>query len=289
MLLAFLLAVGWVLLPDTDVRQFRRNLENGAFVDLERMWSQWLDLSQESRSSGSLLATRQIMRAKFLTAVEQVLLAYRQGDETVYEKDWERAASLAGHALALEPDDATRGGLRLCEGHIARIHGTEYHRAADLNQAVGKFLEAQRLLPQSTDPQLGLAQVYLNGLKDVDKGERALNQAGWMGYTIGNRENLQLAEGYRDRGGRLFFDSRNLRGLPPEREQLERAQKDYERALQLYRKTGLPGADASMATVQSALDNVNARLLEIDRPKTPAKAKPKRAAPNARKKTPAPG
>ena len=48
----------------------------------------------------------------------------------VYEKDWKRARTMAAHALAVDPDDAVRGKLRLTEGHIARINGTAHRNAA---------------------------------------------------------------------------------------------------------------------------------------------------------------
>src|SRR6202040_769310 len=110
----------------------------------------------------------------------------------VYEKDWERARTMAAHALAVEPDNTVRGKLRLAEGHISPINGASHRSVQELNTAVEQFTEAQRLMPQSPDPQLGLARVYVYGLKDIDKAYEALQQAQRRGYQLGDREKSQL-------------------------------------------------------------------------------------------------
>ena len=128
---------------------------------------------------------------------------------------------MAARALAVDPDDTVRGKVRLCEGHLARINGTSHRSAQELNVAVEKFNEAQRLLPKSPDPELGLARVYVYGLKDIDKGYEALQEAQHRGYPLGNREKSLLADGYRDRADRRWWDSRNVRGLPAEKDQIQ--------------------------------------------------------------------
>src|ERR1039458_8229292 len=70
----------------------------------------------------------------------------------------------------------------LCEGQIDRINGVSHHNAAVLNEAVQKFEEAQQALPGSPDPELGLAGVYVYGLKDIDKAYAALQEAERHGY-----------------------------------------------------------------------------------------------------------
>ena len=119
----------------------------------------------------------------------------------------------------------------------SRASTARAHRsAAELNDAVEKFNEAQRLLPNSPDPALGLARVYVYGLHDIDSAYQALQQAEKHGHPLGNREKAQLADGYRDRADRLFWDSRNVRDLPQEKDQIQRARQDYQRALELYRE-----------------------------------------------------
>ena len=192
--------------------------------------------------------------------------AYRNNEsQLIYEKDWERARTMAGRALAVDPDTRVRGKQLLCEGHLARINGFSHRSSQELNTAVEKFNEAQRLLPKSPDPELGLARVYVYGLKDIDNGYEALQQAQRRGYQLGNREKSLLADGYRDRADRLWWDSRNVRGLPAEKDQIQRAADDYKRAEELYQGISPWGKSLlNMTRVRVSLESVNFRLHEID-------------------------
>ena len=177
---------------------------------------------------------------------------------------------MAAHALAVDPDDSVRGKLRICEAHLARINGTSHRSAQELNLAVEKFDEAQKLLPKSPDPELGLARVYVYGLKDIDKGYAALQEAQRRGHPLGNREKSLLADGYRDRGDRLWWDSRNVRGLPAEKDQIQSAADDYKRSEELYQGVSPWGkAIVNMARVRLSLESVNFRLHEIEQQQPP--------------------
>ena len=194
-----------------------------------------------------------------------MIAAYRSDSQTVYEKDWEHARTMAARALAVDPDDAARGRLRLAEGHIARINGTAHNSSSDLNTAVGKFGEAQHLMPNSPDPQLGLARVYVYGLKDVDRAYQAFQGAAKLGYPLGNREKLQLADGYRARGDREWWDSRDVRGTPQEKGDIQRVEDDYKRAFDLYRQVVPYGnSSGAMARVGLNLVGVEFRLHQLD-------------------------
>jgi tetratricopeptide (TPR) repeat protein len=207
-----------------------------------------------------------LVKQKFVSAADHVIDTYRTNEsQAVYEKDWERAKAAAARALAVDPEDGVRGKLRICEGHLARINGTTHRSAEELNLAVEKFTEAARLLPKSPDPELGLARVYVYGLKDIDKGYEALQQAQRRGYPLGNREKSLLADGYRDRGDRLWWDSRNVRGLPPEKDQIQRAADDYKRAEELYQGISPWGKSiVNVVRMRASLESVNFRLHQIE-------------------------
>ncbi len=115
------------------------------------------------------------------------------------------------------------------------------------------------------DPYLGLAGIYVYDLNDMDKAEDALEKAANYGHPAGNREKAQLADGYRRRGDRTWKDSRQFTAVPDqEKEYLERAKKDYQRALDLYQEIGLWG-DAGTRRVQTmqSLEAVEDRLHEL--------------------------
>jgi len=207
-----------------------------------------------------------------------VIDTYRNNEtQTVHEAEWQRARAMLLHALSADPDDRmVHGKLRLAEGHLARINGTSHLSAAELNEAIEKFVEAQQYMPQSPDPALGLARVYVYGLKDIDRAAQAFDQAVNHGYKLGNREKSQLADGYRERADRLWWDSRNVRGLPQEKDQVQRAADDYKRALDLYQQSAPYGnANTRVGQVESSLESVNFRLAAIEQ-EAQASASPER-------------
>src|ERR1022692_899168 len=246
-------------------QQLAREIEAEQLTDLDQIWARWTELSKGNASSYLLHAPRKAVRQKFVAAADHVIDTYRNNEsQLIYEKEWEHARTMAARALAVDPDDSVRGKLRLTEGHLARINGTSHRSAQELSLAVEKFDEAQKLLPGSPDPELGLARVYVYGLKDIDKGYEALQEAQKRGYALGNREKSLLADGYRDRGDRLWWDSRNVRGLPPEKDQIQRAADDYKRAEELYQGISPWGKSiVNLVRVRLSLESVNYRLHEI--------------------------
>jgi tetratricopeptide (TPR) repeat protein len=248
-------------------QEFEHDVRAEQIADPSQVWDRWTELSQGNSSSLLLRGPRKAAEEKFVAAADHVIDTYRNNDaQPVYENDWQRARTMLLHALSVDPGDKTlHGKLRVCEGHLARINGISHHNAVELNDAVGKFGEAQQLLPRSPDPALGLARAYVYGLKDVDKASAAFHQAEANGYELGNRERSQLADGYRERADRTFWDSRNVRGLPQEKEQIQQAASDYQRALDLYQKSaGWGSASMRIVQVQTSIESVNTRLQQID-------------------------
>jgi tetratricopeptide (TPR) repeat protein len=246
-------------------QQLERQIQTEQLTDLDQIWNRWTELSKASPSSLLLHGPRKVVKQKLVDGADRVIGLYRNSDaQPVYEKDWERARTLLARALEVDPDDTVRGKLRLVEGHLARINGTAHHDGSQLLVAVDDFRQAEHLLPKSPDPELGLARVYVQGLKDIDKAYAALQEAQRRGYQLGNREKLQLADGYRERADRTFWDSRNVRGLPQEKDEVEHAADDYKRALELYQGIApYGGSNAGIVRVQSSLESVNFRLSEI--------------------------
>ncbi|PWU07614.1 MAG: hypothetical protein C5B51_09770 [Terriglobia bacterium] len=265
-----LLYGAWVVVSEYYLwkhgQQLQREVETEQITDPDQIWNKWTELSKGNSSSLLLGGSRKLVKRRLLAAADHVISEYRNGD-IVYEKDWMRARTMAARALAVDPDDAARGKLRIAEGHLARINATAHPSLAEYNLAVEKFTEAQQLLPKSPDPELGLARVYVYGLKDIDRAYQVLQQAEKLGYPIGNRERAQLADGYRARADRTWWDSRSVRGLPQEKDQIQRVQDDYKQALQLYQQIAPYGnANDGIVKVEKSLDSVNSRLQQIEQP-----------------------
>jgi len=271
----------WVVASDWRLyskgQDFERQVETERITGLDQIWKGWMELSNGHSSSWLLRGPRIAAKGRFLAAAERVIGAYRNDSQQLYEGDWRRARTYLSHALEIDPDETTRGYLRLCDGHLARINGTAHRDAASLNRAVEAFEESQKQLPASPDPQLGLARVYAYSLKDVDKANDALNQAKKRGYELGNRDYSMLADGYRDRADRGWADSRNVRGQPQEKDQVARAEQDYQTALNLYRQIapwGGANTQSQIQRVENSLDAVRLRLMQMDQTQPPAEAAP---------------
>ena len=166
-------------------QELERQVETEQVTDLGTIWDRWTELSAGHASSWLLRGPRNVVKQKFEEAAGRTIASYRDNEKPLYEADWRRARTYLSHALAVDPDNATRGELRLCDGHIARINGTVHLNAALLDEAVRDFDEAQSLLPRSPDPELGLARVYVYGLKDIDKASEALKQAAKLRLQTG--------------------------------------------------------------------------------------------------------
>ena len=249
-----------------NAQGFENAIATEQVTDPNEIWNRWLELSRGNASSFYLRGARKVVGQKQVDAANRVIASYRN-TEAVYENGWKGAREELMHALLLDPDDEVRGRLRLVEGHIARVNGETRHRQGDLDDALDKFTEAERLLPGSPDPPLAETRMEVQDLKDYDRGYTALQAAEKHGYTGGSRERQQLADGYRERANRAFWDSRNVRDLPQEKDLVVRARDDYQRALDLYQSIAPYGnSSSSLQTVQESLDSVNFRLNEIEHP-----------------------
>jgi hypothetical protein len=135
---------------------------------------------------------------------------------------------------------------------------------------VTAFREAAELRPNWPDPFLGLARTFIYGLEDVDRGADALTQAQRLGYTPGDRETTQLADGYRARGDALTRTARTLAGLAQEQDYLTRAVEAYRQALDLYAKVvSFADVARTMRMTQRALGLVEQRIALLSRPPLP--------------------
>lgn len=242
----------------------KRDIDSEQITDPAQIFNRWTELSKGNPSSLLLHGPRMAVKQKLVDAADRVIAESRVDGQPVYEKDWDRARTLLADALRVDPADSVRGKLRLCEAQVARINGISHRDPKTLEDAVEEFTEAERLLPKSPDPWLGLARTYVYGLKDVDKASEAFQEAARRGYELGPREKLYLADGYLARADRLYWDSHTMRGLPQERDQVERAAKDYKEALDLYQSiVPYPRAANGVARAQTSLESANFRLQEI--------------------------
>lgn len=241
----------------------RRELETERLTDMSEAWTRYQALANRNYLPLVLHGTRRAVLERLTAVADRTINDYRSSDApAVMENDWVRAQQTLSRALDLNPSDKEiRGKLYLAEGHLNRIRGTSRASGKLLNEARAKFDGARELLPKSPDPYLGLARLYVYSLKDVEKAEEALRAADKRGYEPGRREKAQLADGYRDRAERLLKEADRATGLPEEKDYLERARNDFERAEELYRGiVPFGGSAASLRRVLDYADHVELRL-----------------------------
>ena len=175
---------------------------------------------------------------------DRVIDNYRLPRPTVREAQWATTRANLARAVAASPGDSRlRAALRYCDGHLHRINGEARKRRGEaaaaqvsFTEAVAAFREAAEIRKNWADPFLGLARTFIYGLEDLDRGADALKRAEELGYTLGDRETAQLADGYRARGDALARTAATLRGMTQEVDYLTRAAEAYREALTLYSK-----------------------------------------------------
>lgn len=253
-----------------DAGQLKTDLQTERMTNLDQAWTRYEALDKRTHVPLFLWGAERALKNRLVSTADETIAEYRNSDApSVYEPQWLQARNELARALQLAPDDSgIKGRLRLCEGHIDRIEAGPLRAAARqkrLNTAINKFGEAAELLKHSPDPYLGLANVYIYDLNDLQRAEDALNQAAHNGHPIGNRETAQLADGYRRRADRTWRQSRGLTVMPgEERDYLDRARQDYIHAQDLYQQAGLFG-DAARNRLQAfqGEQKVEARLTQL--------------------------
>ena len=199
---------------------------------------------------------------------DRIIANYRTPTPTVRETQWKMAREALEQALASDPTDAQlKGALRYCEGHLHRIngearktHGRNAEAQHEFTDAVAAFREAAELRPAWPDPFLGLMRTFIYGLEDVDRGADALKQAQRRGYTAGERETVQLADGYRSRALAFAHTARTLSGTAAEQDYLWRAADAYRQAIDLYsRVLGYADAPRNLRAAQHGLEQIEQR------------------------------
>jgi tetratricopeptide (TPR) repeat protein len=236
-------------------------------------WDQYDALTRGSLGIGVISLERALAQQTGMLG-ERVIANYRSALPTVRETQWRLAREALARAVSAVPSARLKAALRYCDGHLHRIDG-EARKARgqtveaqqEFTDAVTAFREAAELRPKWPDPFLGLARTFIYGLEDVDRGADALTQAQRLGYTPGDRETTQLADGYRARAETLARTARTLGGLAQEQEYLTRAAEAYRRALDLYAKViGFADVARTMRLTQRALGQVEHRIADLSQP-----------------------
>ena len=276
-----LLALGLVLNEyAVGVRAARiaRDVPTRELDGLAGVWDEYDNLRARSSFHVAVLGLERALVRQSSALADRVIANYRSPLPTVRETQWKMAREALAHAASVAPGDSrVRATLRYCDGHIHRINGEARKarkRTAEAQQefteAVAAFREAAELRQNWPDPFLGLMRTFIYGLEDVDRGADALQQAQRLGYTAGDRETVQLADGYRSRGDSFAQTARSLADMPQEQEYLTRAADAYRQAVDRYSKAiGYADVPRSLRQAQRGLAQVERRVAELSGARRP--------------------
>jgi serine/threonine protein kinase len=214
--------------------------------------------------SGKILDS---MNRGYIAEGDAILVRFRTG--TVRAAEWQTVREL--YERARENDlhsDAIKGRLRLAEAHLKRIEAHGEKNADAIAASVALFEEAEKLLPRSPDPWLGVAIIELYNHRDPERAEEALGQARERAFdfTGENRWVSMLAECYRQRADILATEALKISGTLPDKaqERLERAIDFDQKAIDWYAKIPLYGSSLnSIQQCRSRIDQLKARLEQM--------------------------
>ncbi|HEY2153057.1 MAG TPA: serine/threonine-protein kinase [Vicinamibacterales bacterium] len=261
-------------------------------VELEGVGGAWERYRALSAQSLRITTARleDALTSQTVMLADRIIGNYRTPAPTVREAQWKMAREALAQALAVNPNDSQlKGALRYCDGHLHRINGearkTHKQNAEaqhEFVEAVSAFRESAELRPAWPDPFLGLMRTFIYGLEDVDRGADALKQAQRLGYSAGERETVQLADGYRSRALAFARTARTVSGRAVERTYLARSAEAYRQAIDLYSKAlGYADAPRSLRSAQRGLEQLDQRKRELsgvpgrsERPPAPRLAAP---------------
>ncbi|MBV9267053.1 MAG: serine/threonine protein kinase [Acidobacteriaceae bacterium] len=239
----FVLGVG-VLMPAAYLYRFHRASEAlKAAQDyvardpaaIASDWNLFQQLQKESHFLGRFSPVREVaepLRARFVSTADKILGDYRSSASSAPERfDWNKAQLCLRHALEINPSDAAaRGRLALCNAYGIL---TKHPRLPEASASIQQFNEAERLLPHSPDPHLGLARLYVYAYKNVEPGIAELRKAESLGYHMGAKEAAEEADGYLYRAQWEFLRARYTVPQAAQKRWLTMAEADVARARKL--------------------------------------------------------
>ncbi len=251
-------------------RDLRVSVATGQGSEMHTHWERYQELAGRSLLGIGLMGVRTPLKERLLAQADRVIAGYRQDEPAVREAQWRSAATWLTDALHIDPGNrSATARLRYCEGQLLRIDAEARRRRKQpagevLQEAAARFQEAARLDTRWPDPHLALARNYVYGFDNVDAALTAMREAEQRGYRPGNRELMQLADGYRNRADRMRREAAVAGMREQERACLKRADDDYTQAIDIYGKAiGFGEASGAMRLSQARRDEVRRRLDEL--------------------------
>jgi len=246
--------------------------------EINRDWDLLQRVQRQNAFLGGLSPANHLaanVRAALLQAGNEVIERYRNNsDPRIQDFDWPKAELCFTHLIEMDRGDrAAQGKLALCHGYENLEHAAQ--------QAQTDFETAASLIPQSPDPHLGLARIYVYSLKNIGKAMAELHEAQRLGFEPGPREAEEEADGYRFRATTELDEARRdgPKNSAAEKRHLRLAERDFDRARQLYEPIeGFSNVSLALRQVddddrarQGLAEALNKKMKPVKRPRRVAR------------------
>jgi serine/threonine protein kinase len=189
------------------------------------------------------------LRASYVAAADNVIDAYRAGNQPAIEKfDWRKAEIALERAVAMNgADPAARGKLALARGYL------DLAASQPRETARAHFEEAAKAWPLAPDPHLALARLFAYAFRDTDLAIAELTKAEALGYALQPREIEQKADAFRFRAWKELGEAWSAGTRPADAIRLVAlGQRDLETAEALYQPIrGFGHVDAHLHQVKA--------------------------------------
>jgi tetratricopeptide (TPR) repeat protein len=236
----------------------RRALLSGK-MSIDDGWDKYTELHRSAWAPFLLYGLQDTLKGKLLDEGSEPIVDYRQDQPTATLADWQRSQDDLRRLQQLEPrNKLVKGREQICEGQIARIHsrytlrGKVLLNSKLLSQAIGHFQQAAELIPDSPDPYLAMAPVYLYYEQDYDRGMAMQEAAVKRGHAAGKRETAQMADTLKANARRDLAMALQLEDDSDSRKKhLESALSAFESSIEYYGQ--IAGFASSSAGLREAL------------------------------------
>lgn len=229
-------------------------------INGDQAWDQYQKIRQSSPVGLAPLVLRGPLKRLLLEQSQRIAEEYSNSDTPkTREGDWLRCQRYMLDERQLDSsDDKASAMVAYASGHIMRINRKDA-------EAISAFKHAASLNPKWPDPHLGMARVYIYGLKDFESGIQALKRAEDLGHKPGKRELAQRADALKNRGILYVKGAAQLADQPQEKDLLLKAKSDLGNALEIYAQIAPWGdSTAQVRQTQATLQKVQIRLAIVD-------------------------
>ena len=226
-------------------------------------WALFQDAKHRHAFLGSFspaLGVEKALRTNLLAAADNIIDSFRgSSDARLSDFDWSRARVCLQHALEIDSSDTkAKGKLALCDGYLNLAQNPRPPKAS---LSINNFRQASSYLPNSPDPHLGLAQVYIYAYRNVGEAMAEFQQAQRLGFPLGPREAAQQADGYLFRSEWELSHAR--RAFASDKEEAVRwiamSRADIDNARKLYQPL------VGFSNVSASLEQAHRDGLELNR------------------------